>query len=89
MSNTKLNSFLSSFSEEAQQQFKQQAETIKPIIEEIHKHQATGQNYYSDYMRVIGLLMNKRPNIKPKTWGVLFLIAGANPIGVEHAVNNL
>jgi hypothetical protein len=40
-------------------------------------------------MRVIGLLMNKRPNIKPKTWGVLFLIAGANPMGIENAVKNL
>ena len=89
MSHPKLNTFLSSFSEEAQQQLKQQAETIKPIVEEIHKQQPTGQNYYSDYMRVIGLLMNKRPNINAKTWGVLFLIAGANPIGIEHAVKNL
>jgi hypothetical protein len=85
----KLNSFLSSFSEDVQQHLKQQAQTIKPIVDEIHKHQPTGQNYYSDYMRVIGLLMNKRPNIKPKTWGVLFLIAGANPMGIENAVKNL
>jgi hypothetical protein len=87
--NNRLNTLLSSFSDEARTQLLQQAETIKPILDEVHSHQATGQHYYSDYMRIISLLRSKRPNVGVKVWGVLFLIAGANPLGVEAAVKNL
>lgn len=58
------------------------AEAIKPALDEIHKHPATTQNYYGDYMAMLGTVS---PD-KIKLLAIAMMEAGANPYGVESAV---
>ena len=89
-SNPKLDLFLSTIPQEAKDRFISQAKTIQPLLDEIHATPAIMyQNYYGNYMTLICQLVDKVKNTNAKYWGVVLLIAGANPIGVESAVKNL
>lgn len=57
------------------------SETIKPVLDEIHKHPPTTQNYYGDYMRILSYKPEKKQIL-----ALAMLYAGCNPSGVESAV---
>lgn len=66
------------------------AETIKPLVEDIHNQPPTGKNYYSDYMRILGIAAKKsNSNGMVKLMAIAMLYLGCNPLGIEAAVKNL
>lgn len=93
ITNKKLETWLSALPEESRKHFIDMAKIIKPIIEGIHNRDSMYQNYYGEYMAKIGQLMDRYSTTaqgsSPKYWGVIFIMAGANPLGVEAAVKNL
>jgi|LakMenE18May11ns_1017448.scaffolds.fasta_scaffold7899147_1 hypothetical protein len=60
---------------------------LKPIINEIHKAPATTQNYYGDYLSILTQFQNNKAKLKLVALSMLH--AGANPKGIESAVNLL
>lgn len=83
-SNVKAMSQIEKLPPELQKAIKEIAETIRPIIDDIHSKPATTQNYYGDYMRILSY----KPNHK-KTLAVAMLYLGCNPLGIEAAVKNV
>jgi hypothetical protein len=79
---TKANQFIENLSPELKNAVLSIAETIKPALNEIHAQQPTTKNYYGDYMR----LMLYKPKYA-KILALAMLYEGANPEGVEAAVN--
>jgi hypothetical protein len=64
------------------------AETIKPLIEDIHNNKPTGQYYYNDYMRILAY-GTKKGNSFVKLMAIAMLHLGCNPNGIETAVKNV
>ena len=83
-----MNTTLSNLSPELLQAVNSIAETIKPIIEDIHSKQATSQNYYADYMRILSYQQHKGKGYV-KLLAIAMLKAGCNPMGIESAVKNV
>jgi hypothetical protein len=79
---TKASQFIENLSPELKNAVLNIAETIKPALNEIHAQQPTTKNYYGDYMR----LMLYTPKYA-KILALAMLYEGANPEGVEAAVN--
>ena len=79
---TKASQFIENLSPELKNAVLNIAETIKPALNEIHAQQPTTKNYYGDYMR----LMLYKPKYA-KILALAMLYEGANPEGVEAAVN--
>ena len=73
---------------ETQKAVKSIAETIKPLLDDIHSQQATTQNYYGDYMRILSYAA-KQSEGKTKLLAIAMLYAGANVYGVEAAIKNI
>ena len=78
----KANQFIENLSPELKSAVLNIAETIKPALDQIHAQQPTTKNYYGDYMR----LMLVKPQYS-KILALAMLYEGANPEGVEAAVN--
>jgi hypothetical protein len=64
------------------------AETIKPLIEDIHNGMTTGKDYYSDYMRILAY-GTKKGNGFVKLMAIAMLYLGCNPNGIDAAVKNI
>jgi thiaminase len=64
------------------------AETIQPILDDIHAQRPTTQNYYGDYMRVLSYASNKGKGYV-KLLALAMLYAGCNPSGLEAATKNV
>ena len=79
---TKANQFIENLSPDLKSAVLNIAETIKPALNEIHAQQPTTKNYYGDYMR----LMLYKPKYA-RILALAMLYEGANPEGVEAAVN--
>lgn len=62
------------------------AKSMEPIINDIHKNQPTGKDYYPEYMVLIQQMKEARPTIPVSFWGIVLLKAGCNVNGVEAAV---
>lgn len=64
------------------------AETIQPILDDIHAQKPTTQNYYGDYMRVLSYATKKGEG-RVKLLALAMLYAGCNPSGIESAIKNI
>lgn len=64
------------------------AETITPLLDEVHAQPPTTQNYYSDYMRIISQSPKKTAG-GFKLLAIAMLYAGANPQGIQAAIKNI
>ena len=62
------------------------AKGIEPIINDIHKNQPTGRDYYPEYMVLIQQMKEARPTVPVSFWGIVLLKAGCNVNGVEAAI---
>ena len=78
----KANQFIENLSPELKSAVLNIAETIKPALDQIHAQTPTTKNYYGDYMR----LMLYKPKYA-RILALAMLYEGANPEGVEAAVN--
>jgi hypothetical protein len=79
--NVKALNFINGLSPELKQAIIEIAETIRPLLDDIHAHPASSQHYYADYLR----LLSYKPE-RAKTIGIAMLYAGANPSGIEAAM---
>ena len=79
--NTKSMQYFDKLSPELQTVIKSIAESIKPILDDIHNRPATTQNYYGDYMRILLY----KPEHK-KLMSLSMIYAGANVYGIEAAL---
>ena len=79
--NVKANNFINELSPELKQAVIEIAETIKPLLDDIHSTQPITQNYYGDYMRILSI----KPQ-RAKILALALLYNGANPQGVEAAM---
>jgi len=80
---------ISTLTEETQKAVKSIAETIAPLLEDIHSKPATTQNYYGDYMRLLNYAAKDNQPGRVKLLAIALMYAGANPFGVEAAVKNI
>jgi hypothetical protein len=78
---TKAQSFVEGLSPELKQVVINMAETLRPMLDEIHERTPTTQKYYGDYFRILSY----RPE-HHKVIALALLYAGANPEGLEAAV---
>ena len=80
-----MNNTLDNLSEELKIAVNQIAESIKPIIDDIHKMDAVSKNYYAEYLNVLSHASNKGKGYV-KLLAISMLKAGCNPIGIDAAV---
>jgi hypothetical protein len=79
--NIKANNFVNELSPVLRQVVIEIAQTIKPLLDEIHNLPPTTQNYYGDYMRIL----SHKPE-RAKIFALAMLYSGANPQGIEAAM---
>lgn len=79
---------ISTLSAETQKAVKEIAETIQPLLDDIHSKQPTTKDYYGDYMRILSYAA-KQSEGKVKLLAIAMMYAGANPNGVSAAVKNI
>lgn len=77
----KAQAFVEGLSPELKQVILSMAETIRPLLDDIHKRPPTTQFYYGDYFR----LLSYQPD-RHKVLALAMLYAGANPDGLQEAV---
>jgi len=77
---TKAQTFVEGLSPELKQTILNMAETLRPLLDDIHKNPPTTQKYYGDYFRILSY----RPE-QHKIIGLALLYAGANPDGLQAA----
>ena len=77
---TKAQTFVEGLTPELKQVILNMAETLRPLLDDIHSRPATTQNYYGDYFR----LLSYQPE-RYKVLGLALLYAGANPDGLQAA----
>jgi len=78
---TKAQTFVDGLSPELKQAILNMAETLRPVLDEIHEQTPTTQKYYGDYFKILSY----RPE-QHKVIALALLYAGANPDGLEAAV---
>lgn len=76
----KAQTFVEALSPELKQVILNMADTLRPVLDEIHSMPPTTQNYYGDYFR----LLSYQPE-RHKVLGLALLYAGANPDGLQAA----
>lgn len=77
---TKAQTFVEGLAPELKQVILNMAETLRPLLDDIHSRPPTTQNYYGDYFR----LLSYQPE-RHKVLGLALLYAGANPDGLQAA----
>ena len=77
---TKAQTFVEGLSPELKQTILSVAETLRPILDDIHSGPAFTQNYYGDYLRILSYHPERH-----KIIGLALLYAGANPDGLQAA----
>ena len=78
---TKAQTFVEALSPELKQAIVNMADTLRPMLDEIHGQHPTTQKCYGDYFRILSY----RPD-HYKVIALALLYAGANPEGLEAAV---
>jgi hypothetical protein len=82
-------SILSKFEDEQTKKAIQEiAETITPLLDEVHAQPPTTENYYGDYMMIISHSPKKTAG-GFKLLAIAMLYAGANPQGIQAAIKNI
>lgn len=81
-----MNRAFQSLSAEALNAIQQLSATLEPALNAIHAETPTTQNYYGDYMAILG---SAKEPAKIKLLALAMLYSGANPDGVEAAVEIL
>ena len=82
--NTKAIQFIDNLSPELKTAIISIAETIRPLLDDIHANYPTTQNYYGDYLR----LLSYKPE-RAKLLALAMLYEGANPEGMNAAIKAL
>lgn len=77
----KAQAFVEGLSPEMRQSILNMAETLRPLLDEIHERKPTTQKYYGDYFRILSYQPEKH-----KLLALAMLYAGANPEGLQAAV---
>ena len=80
---------ISTLTKETQNAIKLIAEEVKPLLENIHSKPASTQNYYGEYMEILHFAAKDKNEGRVKLLAIALMYAGANPLGVEHAVKNV
>lgn len=82
-------SIKSKFTPEAFAMIKDLAETVKPLLDEVHSLPKVSKDYYSEYMSILGRATQGKPQGYLKLMAIAMLYAGCNHNGVNEAVKIL
>ena len=82
-------SIASNLSREAMAMVKDLAETIKPLLDEVHSQPKVSKDYYSEYMGILGKATEGKPEEYKKLMAIVMLYVGCNPNGIREAVKIL
>lgn len=76
-------------SPQAFEMIKDLAETVKPLLDEVHSLPKVSKDYYFEYMSILGRATQGKPQGYLKLMAIAMLYAGCNHNGVNEAVKIL
>lgn len=82
-------SIASNLSPEAVAMVKDLAETVKPLLDEVHSLPKVSKDYYAEYVGILGRATQGKTQGYLKLMAISMLYAGCNPSGINAAVKIL